>query len=181
MPMEGYPEVTLRSVDDVLIHEDGRLSADVVVVYHDTQVYRFRAVLIADDDRLILDEEIPLPFDNADVSVNVLLDDTGLSMEPNEAPVSSLIAFDTRNDLDSPVTVSLIRIPDSLEETNPAANPGIVEQSAYMNSVLVPANGRASFAVADLQPGRYTLVAVLENADGEPSVPHDGFRTFMVE
>lgn len=180
MPLEGYPEVVLRSVGHVLVHGDGRLSADVVVVYRDTQVYRFRAVFIANSDRLLLDEEIPLPFDNADVMVDVLVDGAGLSVEPSLARGSSLIAFDVRNDLDSPATVSLIRIPASLAEIDPQADPGIVDRSAYMNSVLVSPDGRASFAVADLEPGIYTVIAVTENADGEPAVPPGAVASFTI-
>jgi hypothetical protein len=181
MSLEGYPDVVIRSVEDILRHGDGRVSADVTVLFGVTQVYRLRAIFVPEGDTLLLDEEIPLPFDNADVTIGTTLDDAGIMITPASAPSGSLIAFDVANNLATPAHVLVIRLPNAFGGTDPQQDPGVVSESAYIGGVLVPPGGRETFAVADLSQGTYTVLALLEDTRGELEVPPGAVSSLEIE
>jgi hypothetical protein len=144
------------------------VSTDVTVSYQVTKVYRFRAYFVDIGDRLLLDEERAIPFDNADVTVEVDVTRDSLNVSEDSLPTDSLIGFNVMNSGSVPVEIALVRLSDIIVPTVLVHTPSVADRLWNAGGVAVEPGESASFAVAGLPAGTYVLVSIVEDANGEP-------------
>lgn len=181
MALEGYPEVDLYAVNSVARHPDGRLGANVDLLFNGTQVYRFRAMFERQDGDMLLDEEIPLPFDNADSVVGIRVAGDGLTVDAGTMRSNGLVAFQVTNQRENDVEISLVRLPPDVRHEDLTDDPALLDLSHYAGGVLVPSGGSASFANTGLAPGDYSLVGQIEDGNGDVAIPPDMIHSIVVD
>jgi hypothetical protein len=167
MSLEGYPDIEILETGNAQVYVNGRVSTDVTVSYHVTKVYRFRAYFVHAGSRLLLDEERAIPFNNADVRVEVDVTRDSLTLSEDSLPTDSLINFNVINNGSMPAEIALIRLSGGVS-ANIVHTPSVADRFQNAGGVAVEPGESASFAVTELPPGTYALVSIVEDADGAP-------------
>ena len=179
--MEGFPSVTLITVENVLVHDDGRYSAEVTQGFADTQVDRFQAVFIEEGDQLLLDEEISLPVEGADVTIEVSMDDFAFEMSETTVPADATVAFNVANDGEYPHEFAIVRLPEGMTVEQVLEDPAAIENVQFIGGVFAEPGESAYFALQGLEPGTYTVVCFVDVPEGIPHVMRGMIAELIVE
>lgn len=179
--MEGFPGISLISVENVLVHSDGRVSGEVMNQFGEAQVDRFQALFVDEDGQLLLDEEILLPIENADVTIEVSLVDFAFEMSENTVPADSMVAFNVSNDGDYDHEFFVMRLPEGVTVEEALEAPEPPEGVELFGGVYAEPGQTASLALNGLAPGTYTVVCFIDDPDGVPHVMRGMVAELIVE
>jgi uncharacterized cupredoxin-like copper-binding protein len=179
--MEGFPGITLISVGNVLTHDDGRYSAEIVQSFGGIQIDRIQALFIDQNGQLLLDEEISLPIEDADVTIDVTMVDFSFEMSESAIPSDATVAFDVTNDGMYPHEFAIVRLPEGVTVEQVLDDPSLEEDIQFIGGVFAEPGGSASFAVQNLEPGTYTVVCFVDVPDGIPHVMRGMVAELTVE
>ena len=174
MFLEGFPPQELLGVENVQIHDDGRLSADVTTMLGGTQVDRFRAFFIEEGEYLLLDEEPTLPITDADVQVQVQVQvtmlDYAFELSQSTVPADSLVSFELINAGAYPHEFAVVRLPEGVTIDQVLADPSLEEQIQFFGGAFAEPGETGHFALQGLEPGTYTAVCFVDVPEGIPHV-----------
>lgn len=179
--MEGFPGVTLISAENVLVHEDGRYSVEVTQGFADTQVDRFQAIFVEEDGQLLLDEEISLPVEGADVTIDVSMVDFAFEMSETTVPAEAMVAFNVANDGQYPHEFAIVRLPEGMTVEQVLDDPEAGENVEFIGGVFAEPGDSAYFALQGLEPGTYTVVCFVDVPEGIPHVMRGMVAELVVE
>jgi plastocyanin len=179
--MEGFPGVSLIAVENVLMHSDGRFSAEVTQKFGEAQVDRFQAMFVDKDGQLLLDEEITLPIEDADVTIEVSMVDFAFEMSENTIQADSTVAFNVTNDGEYPHEFFVIRLPEGVTIEQVLDAPEPPEGVELFGGVYADPGQTGSFALEGLAPGTYTVVCFIDVPDGIPHVMRGMVAALIVE
>lgn len=179
--MEGFPPLTLISVDNILMHDDGRYSAEITQKFGEAQIDRFQAIFVENGDQLLLDEEIALPIDGADVTIDVSMLDFSFEMSEDTLPSEATVAFNVANDGQYAHEFAIVQLPEGITLEQALEDPDAVEDVQFIAGVYAEPGDSAYFAVQGMSPGTYTVVCFIDDPDGIPHVMRGMVAELIVE
>ncbi len=179
--LDGPLPISLQSADDVQVHDDGRVSADVTTVFAGTQIDRFRAYFVDQDGQLLLDEEQTQPIETADVTVDVRLRDYSFEMSVTTVPAGAVVAFDLVNEGEYPHEFAVVFLPEGVTVDDVLADPALMDQIQFIGGAFTEPGGTGSMALQNLEPGTYTAVCFVDVPEGVPHVMRGMVTEFTVE
>ena len=179
------PPITIRSLDNPLAYDDGRVSVDIVYsggfAFGPNQVNRDRWVFVEAGEHWLLDEIQSLPFEEAATIVDVEMIDFAFGLSQNSAPAGELIAFNIVNTGEFPHEAIVALLPEGVTVEQVLQDPSLQAQVGFFGGNFAEPGGRASFALENLEPGTYTLVCFVDEPDGVPHVVRGMVAAFTVE
>ncbi len=179
--MEGFPPIEARAIGDPQSHADGRLSADVTTVLGGLQVDRFRAYFIDENGTLLLDEEVSLPIDNADVEIEAVMLDFAFNLSQDTFPAGTLVAFTLPNEGQYPHEFAVVRLPEGITVEQVLSDPSLEDQIQFLGGIFAEPGETAYLGLENLEPGTYTAVCFVDIPDGIPHVMRGMVAEFTVE
>jgi uncharacterized cupredoxin-like copper-binding protein len=179
--MEGVPGFEGRAVRDAQTHPDGRLSVDVTTIIGGTQVDRFRAYFVDENGTLLLDEEVPLPIENAAVEVEATMLDFAFDLSQDTVPAGELVAFTLPNEGQYPHEFAVVRLPEGISIEQVFADPSLEEQIQFIGGAYAEPGATAYLGLDNLEPGTYTAVCFVDIPEGIPHVMRGMIVEFTVE
>lgn len=179
--MEGFPGVELIAVENVLVHDGGRYSAEVTQSFGGTQVDRFQAIFVEDGEQVLLDEEISLPVEGADVTIEVSMVDFAFEMSETRVPADAMVAFNVTNNGEYPHEFVIVRLPEGMTLEQALDDPAAEESVQFLAGVFAEPGDSAFFALQGLEPGTYTVVCFVDVPDGIPHVMRGMVAELVVE
>jgi hypothetical protein len=191
-----FPNVTLLDIDNVMIWDDGRVSADIQILLGDHWYNNWRVFLTERGGIWAWDQESPLPpTPNVDfVSVNGI----NITETTDEASGEITYAFESfSGSWDFVATDAIVfNFTNSGAEAHEAlvmqlpegADPmGILDGSVAFEDVTfyggvfdIPPGGSADLTFLDLPVGTYTMVCFFPSPDGAPHAAHGMIQQFNV-
>ncbi len=182
---DPLPPITIRSLDNPLAYDDGRVSVDVVYsggfAFGPNQVNHDRWVFVEAGEHWLLDELRAQPFAEAATIVDVEMVDFAFGLSQNSAPAGELIAFNIVNAGEFPHEAAVVLLPEGVTVEQVLEDPALEEQVGFFGGNFAEPGGRASFALENLEPGTYTLVCFVDEPDGVPHVVRGMVASFTVE
>ena len=179
------PPITIRSLDNPLAYDDGRISVDIVYsggfAFGPNQVNHDRWVFVEAGEDWLLDEIRSLPFEEAATIVDVEMFDFAFGLSQNSAPAGELIAFNIVNAGEFPHEAIVVLLPEGVTVEQVLQDPSLEQQVGFFGGNFAEPGGRASFALENLEPGTYTLVCFVDEPDGVPHVVRGMVAAFTVE
>jgi len=179
--LEGFPPQELQSAKDVEFHADGRISVDVTTILGGTQVDRFRAYFVDVGGQLLLDEEVSLPVEGADVTIDVVMRDYAFDMSQVTVPVDALVAFTLTNQGQFPHEFAVVRLPEGVSVEQVLSDPGLEEQVQFIGGAFAEPGGTGYLALEGLEAGTYTAVCFVDVPEGVPHIVRGMVAEFTVE
>jgi hypothetical protein len=182
---DPLPPITIRSLDNPLAYDDGRVSVDVVYsggfAFGPNQVNHDRWVFVEAGEHWLLDEIRAQPFAEAATIVDVEMVDFAFDLSQDAAPAGGLIAFNIVNAGEFPHEAAVVLLPEGVTVEQVLEDPALEEQVGFFGGNFAEPGGRASFALENLEPGTYTLVCFVDEPDGVPHVVRGMVASFTVE
>lgn len=178
--LEGFPPQELQAVENVQVHDDGRVSADVTTVLAGTQVDRFRAFFIEEGDYLLLDEEPTLPLEGADVEVQVTMLDYAFEMSQTSVPADSLVSFELINAGVYPHEFAVVQLPEGVTVEQVLEDPSLEDQIQFIGGAFADPGETSHLGLQGLAPGTYTAVCFVDVPEGVPHVMRGMVMEFEV-
>ncbi|MEZ4504720.1 MAG: hypothetical protein R2848_02390 [Thermomicrobiales bacterium] len=191
-----FPVVTLQDVDNAMVWDDGRVSADVQAMVGDHWYNHWRWFLIEEDGAWKLDERADLP-PTPDVDF-VAVNGINITETTDEATGGITYAFESfSGSWDFVQTDAIIfNFSNSGEEAHEAivaqlpegADPmGLLDGSVDMSQVTfvggvfdIEPGGSADLTLIGLEPGAYTLLCFYPSPDGAPHAAHGMVQQFNI-
>ncbi len=182
---DPLPPISIRSLDNPLTYDDGRVSVDVTYsgafAFGPNQVNRDRWVFTQAGEYWLLDEIRSLPFEDGATVVDVEMFDFAFGLSQNSAPAGELIAFNIVNAGQFPHEAVVVLLPEGVTVEQVLEDPSLEEQVGFFGGNFAEPGGRASFALENLEPGTYNLVCFIDEPDGVPHVVRGMVASFTVE
>jgi plastocyanin len=167
---EGMPPFELLNAEAVQAHDDGRTSVDVTTAIGGTQIDRFRAYFVENDQGLLLlDEEVPLPV-AAEITVAVTMVDYSFEMSQTTIPADTLVAFEIENVGAFPHEFVVMQLPAGVTVEEALADPALGEAAVFLGGAFAEPGGVAYMGLTGLAPGTYTVVCFVDVPEGIPHV-----------
>jgi plastocyanin len=178
--LEGLPPISLESVADVQTHADGRLSADVVVRFGDI-IERDRSYLVEAGEYLLLDEDVALPIEGADVEIEAQMVDYAFVLSEETVAAGQSVAFTAPNLGAYPHELVIVRLPEGVTVEQVLEDPSLEEQIEFVGFTFAEPGDTAYFGVDGLDAGTYTLVCFVDVPEGVPHVVRGMVAELTVE
>jgi uncharacterized cupredoxin-like copper-binding protein len=179
--LEGVPPFELRAATDVQTHDDGRLSVDITTVIGGTQIDRFRAYFVEGGEYLLLDEEVSLPVETADVTIEAKLLDFAFDLSETSVPAGSVVAFTLPNEGEYPHELAVVRLPEGATVEQVLSDPALEAEVQFLGGAFAEPGETGYFALQNLEPGTYTAVCFVDVPEGVPHVMRGMVAEFTVE
>lgn len=175
--------ITILSLGDVRAHSDGRLSAEFVHLFGDHLYYRSRIYVIVEDGVVKFDEERYLPEEpqGTQALVELSLVDFAFQLDRSSVRNAQFIVLRGHNRGAVPHEIVMVRLPDGV--TPEQALTGEVDESQieFIGQADLAAGASDDLVLANLEPGVYTLLCLLNGADGIPHAAHGMVAQLTVE
>ena len=114
------------------------------------------------------------------VSVDVTIADGSYTFSSNTIQGTDAV-LNVTNSAERPHEVLIMRVPEGTDtEAITSAPNGIPEGGTFVAQATVSAGATGQVILTDLQPGTYTVVDLLPNADGIPNISNGMMTTFEV-
>lgn len=182
MFLEGVPPITIVSVSDVQVHDDGRFSADVETTFG-AQLQRERIFFVEQDEFLLFDvsPDLPVAAPAGAATVNVTLGDFVFELSTDTVPAGD-VHFDGTNAGGYSHEIVVVKFPEGVEfsmEMMESEEPP--EGTQFLGGSAGPPGAEVDLVLLGLEPGTYTLLCFVEEPDGVPHVAKGMVATLTVE
>jgi hypothetical protein len=177
----------ILSIED--IHGTGRTTAEATVTYsvaHQLRkgVWTYKLVTSGVESVWTVDaeagEEANAPADTSSIAVGMT--NNAYRLVPNQAEGRSVQLNATNNDQDAHEMLVLRLAPGvSTDTLLTSAGPGLPEGVDYIGQLTIPARSTGSLVLVDLEPGTYTIVCLLPDAEGVPHLAGGMETTFTIK
>jgi hypothetical protein len=170
MCFEGGPPVISFEVSDVQVHEDGRVSADLVLQFGSWVTRERQFLVIADDGTYQLDvsPELPVAIPDGATVIDGELVDYAFELSQTSAPAGD-IAFTVTNTGQYPHEIAVLQLPDGVTIEALFEDESLFEQVQFFGFTFAePGQAANPLVLRDMQPGIYTLVCFVDVPEGMP-------------
>lgn len=187
---------TLLDIDNAMVWDDGRVSADAQLLVGDHWYNHWRVFLVDEDGAWLWDEEAPLPPtpDVDFVSVNGI----NITEATDEATgeityafeslsgswdfvATEAIVFNFTNSGVEPHEAILAQLPEGADPMGILDGSIPMEEVNFLGGVFfIPPDGAADLTMLNLPVGTYTLVCFFPSPDGAPHAVHGMIQQFNI-
>jgi hypothetical protein len=175
------PPSTVQSVENVQVHDDGRVSADVSSqLFHQQQLEQY--VFARQDDLLLLDELISLDVEIPEGAAVITgeMVDYAFELDETSAPAGT-IAFDVTNTGEYPHEIIIVGLPEGITVEDVFEDESLFEQVQFYGFTFSESGEDAPpLVLVDMEPGTYTLVCFIDVPEGVPHVMRGMILEFEV-
>jgi len=179
---EGIPPITSYAVSDVQVHEDGRVSADLVVQFGSFLVHERQFFVVGDDGTYLLDlsPELPVAIPEGATVIDGELADYAFILSETSAPAGD-IAFNVTNTGEYPHEMVALMLPEGITVEDVFADESLFAQVQFLGFTFAePGQAANPLVLIDVQPGTYTLVCFVDVPEGIPHVMRGMIAEFEV-
>jgi len=172
MCFEGIPPVTQFEVSDVQVHEDGRVSADLVLQFGSFLVHERDFLVVSDDGTYLLDiaSELPVEIPEGATVIDGKMVDYEFVLSETSAPAGD-IAFNVTNTGDYPHEMVVLQLPDGITIEDVFEDESLFEQVQFFGFTSAePGQAAMPLVIVDVPPGTYTVVCFVDVPEGVPHV-----------
>ena len=166
------PPITNSVVSDVRDHEDGRVSADLVLRFGSFLIHERQFFVVGDDGTYLLDLSPDLPVDVPEGAtvVDGELADYAFVLDQTSAPAGD-IAFDVTNTGEYPHEIVVLQLPEGVTVEALLGDESLFAQVQFLGFTFAePGQTASSLVLVDVAPGTYTLVCFVDVPEGIPHV-----------
>ncbi len=167
----GGAPITLVSVSDVQVHDDGIISADVETAYVGIQVERERWFLVEDGDFLLVESTPSLPVVAPDgaVTLDVNMVDFAFELSRDTLPSSTPLVFNVVNTGEYPHELLLVQMAQSADpEMLLTGELTFDDIGIYAGTYADAGETAPPMVLLGLNPGTYYLICLVDIPDGVP-------------
>jgi hypothetical protein len=191
-----FPNVTLLDIDNVMIWDDGRVSAEVQVLFGDYWYNNLRVFLTERGGIWAWDQESPLPpTPNVDfvavngINITETADETsGEITYAFESPSGSwdfdatdAIIFNFSNKGVEPHEAIVMQLPDGADPMGLLNGSIAMEDVTFLGGVFdIEPGTSADLTFLNLPVGTYTMICFFPSADGAPHAAHGMIQQFNI-
>lgn len=177
----------ILSVEDATFTDE--TTATAVVTYEmahqvRTSLWEFSLQDVSGQEAWVLERETPMvpkiPADTSTVDVIIAQNAYTLDDETVEGP-SVVLSATNNDDVDHEMLVLRLDGDATTQTLLQASGPSLPEDVTFIGQTIVPAGEEGTLLLAGLQPGAYTIVDLLPNAQGLPNLTGGMQATFTVE
>jgi hypothetical protein len=168
----GGPQVISFAVSDVQLHEDGRVSADLVLQIGPWLTRERQFLVVAEDGTYQLDvsPELPVEIPEGATVIDGELVDYAFELSQTSAPAGD-IAFTVTNTGEYPHEIAVLQLPDGITIDDVFADESLFAQVQFFGFTFAePGQAANPLVLRDLPPGTYTLVCFVDVPEGVPHV-----------
>jgi hypothetical protein len=172
MCFEGNPPITMSEVSDVQMHEDGRVSADLILQFGSFVIHERQFFVVADDGTYLLDisPELPVEIPEGATVLDGEMADYEFILSATSAPAGD-IAFNLTNTGEYPHEMIVLQLPDGITIEDVFADESLFAQVQFLGFTFAePGQAANPLVLVDVQPGTYTLVCFVDVPEGVPHV-----------
>lgn len=172
MCFEGTPPVTQFEVSDVQVHEDGRLSADLVIQFGSFILHQRQFLVVADDGTYLLDigPELPVEIPEGATVIDGEMVDYEFVLSETSAPAGD-IAFNVTNTGEYPHEMVVLGLPEGITVEDVFADESLFSQVQFFGFTYAePGQAATPLVMVDVPPGTYTVVCFVDVPEGVPHV-----------
>ncbi len=182
MCFEGGPPIVNWEVTDVQVHDDGRVSADLVIQFGSFLVRERTFFAVSDDGMYLLDPSFELPVDVPEgaTTIDGELADYEFILSEASAPAGD-IAFNVTNTGQYPHEVVVLQLPEGITVEDVFADESLFAQVQFFGFTYADPGAEAlPLVMVDMEPGVYTLVCFIDEPEGIPHVMRGMILEFEV-
>jgi hypothetical protein len=191
-----FPVVTLLAIDNAMVWDDGRVSADVQAMVGDYWFNEWRWFLIEEDGLWKLDERADLP-PQPDVDF-VAVNGINITETTDEASgeityafqsfsgswdfaASDAIVFNITNSGAEPHEALVMQLPEGADPMGLLDGSVAFEDVTFYGGVFdIAPGGSADLTFLDLPVGTYTMICFFPSPDGAPHAAHGMVQQFNI-
>lgn len=169
---EGIPQITNVEVSDVQTHDDGRVSADLVLTYGSFVSHERQFLVMADDGSYLLDvsPELPVEIPDGATVIDGEMVDFEFKLSETSAPAGD-IAFTVTNAGEYPHEMIILQMPEGVTVDALLDDESLFEQVQFLGFTFAePGETASPLVLVNMQPGTYTIVCFVDVPDGVPHV-----------
>jgi hypothetical protein len=176
----GPFQISIDRVTDVQVHDDGRVSADVTVVFGNF-LSRERIFFVQSGDFWLFDESPELPVEAPEGATVVTgeLADYEFVLDTTSAPAGD-IAFEVTNTGQYPHEIVIVQLPEGITIEDVFADESLFEEIQFFGFAFAMPGDTASLVMVDMEPGTYTLVCFVDEPEGVPHVARGMIAEFEI-
>lgn len=172
MCFEGFPPIVNAAVTDVQVHDDGRVSADLVLQAGSFLIRERTFYVVSDDGTYLFDPSFELPVDVPEGAtvIDGEMADYEFILSETSAPAGD-IAFNVTNTGQYPHEVVVLQLPEGITVEDVFADESLFAQVQFFGFTYAdPGAAAPPLVMVDLEPGTYTLVCFIDEPEGIPHV-----------
>jgi hypothetical protein len=172
MCFEGNPPATMSEISDVQVHEDGRVSADLVLQFGSFVTHERQFFVVADDGTYQLDvsPDLPVEIPEGATVIDGELVDYAFELSQTSASAGD-IAFNVTNTGEYPHEMLVLQLPDGVTVDALLEDESLFAQVQFLGFTFAePGQTANPLVLVDVQPGTYTLVCFVDVPEGMPHV-----------
>jgi len=182
MCFEGIPPVVSADVTDVQVHDDGRVSADLVLQFGSFLMRERTFFVVSDDGTYLFDPGVELPADVPEGAtvIDGEMADYEFILSETSAPAGD-IAFNVTNTGQYPHELVMLQLPEGITVEDVFADESLFAQVRFFGFTYAdPGQAANPMVLVDMQPGVYTLVCFIDVPEGVPHVMRGMITEFEV-
>lgn len=179
---QGVPMITGVEVSDVQTHEDGRLSADLVLIFGSFVSHERQFLVVADDGSYLLDvsPDLPVAIPQGARVIDSYLVDFHFKLDQESAPAGD-IAFNVMNTGEYPHEMVVLKLPEGMTVDDLMNDQSLFDQVEFIGYTFAePGQTAPPLVLVDMKPGTYTIVCFVDVPDGVPHVMKGMYVEFEV-
>lgn len=169
----GGPPLVIDSISDVQVHDDGRLSAELVASFGGAQLSRERWILVESGDYLLVDETPDLPVEAPEgaVTIDAVMLDFEFELSESTVPADQPLVFKVTNEGEYPHELVIIQLPEGATVDQVLDGTVGFEEIAFFGATYSESGQPApDLVLTGLPAGTYTVVCIVDVPDGIPHV-----------
>jgi hypothetical protein len=180
----GGPPLIINSISDVQVHDDGRLSAELVASFGGAQISRERWILVEEGDYLLVDETPDLPVEAPEgaVTIEAAMVDFAFELSETTVPADQPLVFKVSNMGEYPHELVVIQLPEGATVDQLLDGTVGFEEIGFFGATYSEGGQPApDLVLTGLAAGTYTLVCFVDIPDGIPHVARGMVAELVVE
>ena len=184
LAVAGGPPLVLSSIGNVVVHDDGRYSADLVLSFGGAQIERVRWFVVQRGDDLLVDGSTTLPTEAPEgaVTIEAAMVDYAFELSTTTVAADTPLVFQVRNEGEYPHELVIVQLPEGA--TVDAVLEGEVgfEEIEFFGATYSEGGQPApDLVLTGLPAGTYTIVCFVDIPEGIPHVARGMVAELVVE
>lgn len=178
----GNVSISEYEVSDVQVHDDGRVSVDLVLQFGSYITHERQFYVVAEDGsyRLDLSPDLPVEIPEGATVIDGELADYEFILGQTSAPAGD-IAFNVTNTGEYPHEMVMLQLPDGVTVEALLEDESLFAEVQFFGFTFAgPGQAAMPLVFADLEPGTYTLVCFVDVPEGVPHVMRGMVAEFEV-
>ncbi|MEJ7901325.1 MAG: hypothetical protein WKF63_05725, partial [Thermomicrobiales bacterium] len=176
------PPITSYAVSDVQVHDDGRVSVDLVLQFGSYLTHERQFYVVAEDGsyRLDLSPDLPVEIPEGATVIDGELADYEFILSQASAPAGD-IAFNVTNTGEYPHEMVVLQLPEGVTIEALLEDESLFAEVQFFGFTFAePGQAANPLVLVDLPPGIYTMVCFVDVPEGVPHVMRGMVAEFEV-